>query len=297
MGGRWYQDGGNSPNMVKQKDEFLRKTWDFQSNSKRNSEVLLAGNYEYPFDMIIPGSTPESVEGLVDTWVVYRMKATIERGLLQQNQLTRKQLRIIRTLDTAALELAHVMVSIAPSHIRDPTDVDQSVENVWPDKVDYSLSTPTKAVIFGTNIQVDFRLIPLLKGLKFGKVTTELNEKLELSIKGPRAPIKSRQMTRSIAKDEFQLPEDAETEDVEGQDGFTFSRAVRIPQSLKKCVQTVEVLGIKVRHNLSFNVQMHNPDGHISEVSDREHVTSKPLKSTSCMPHFRYVSFFLPTCQ
>ena len=282
--------------MVKQKDEFLRKTWDFQSNSKRNSEVLPAGNYEYPFDMIIPGSTPESVEGLVDTWIVYRMKATIERGLLQQNQLARKQVRIIRTLDTAALELAHVMVSIAPSRIRDLTHVIQSVENVWPDKVDYSLSTPTKAVIFGTNIQVDFRLIPLLKGLKFGKVTTELTEKLELSIKGPRAPIKSRQMTRSIAKDEFQLPEDAESEDVEGQDGFIFSRAIRIPQSLKKCVQTVEVLGIKVRHNLSFNVQMHNPDGHISEVSDHGDVSNKPLKSTSCTPLFRYVSFFLPIC-
>ena len=60
--------------------------------------------------MILPGSTPESIEGLTETWLVYRMKATIERGMLQQNAVARKQVRIIRTLDTGALELAHAMV-------------------------------------------------------------------------------------------------------------------------------------------------------------------------------------------
>jgi len=111
MCGSWYQSGGSGANQVKQEDEFLRKTWDFQNNGKRSSEILPAGNYEYPFDMIIPGSTPESVEGLANTWIVYRMKATIERGILQQNPIARKQVRIIRTLDTAALELAHAMVN------------------------------------------------------------------------------------------------------------------------------------------------------------------------------------------
>ena len=109
-------------------------------------------------------------------------------------------------------------------------------------------------------------MIPLLKGLKFGKIVTELNEKQELSIRGHRIPIKNHQMSRSIAKDEFRLPEDAESQDIEGRDGFTFSRAIPIPRTLKSCVQTVDALGVKVRHTLNFNVQMHNPDGHVSEV-------------------------------
>lgn len=121
-------------------------------------------------------------------------------------------------------------------------------------------------MIFGTNVKVDFRLIPLLKGMKFGKITTELNEKQELSIRGPRAPIKSRQISRSIARDEYRLPDDTESVDIEGQDGYVFSRTIQIPQSLKKCLQTVDALGIRVRHNLSFNVQIHNPDLHVSEV-------------------------------
>lgn len=105
--GRWYMSSGSGPNYVKHEDEFTRHTWEF----KRSAEALPAGNYEWPFDMIIPGSIPESVEGLQDTWIVYRMKATIERGMLQTNSVARKQVRIIRTLDPAALELAHAMVS------------------------------------------------------------------------------------------------------------------------------------------------------------------------------------------
>lgn len=246
----WYQPSGSGASSIKYEEEFLRHTWDFQQSGKRSSETLPAGNYEYPFDMILPGSTPESVEGLTDTWLVYRMKATIERGMLQQNSVARKQVRVIRTLDTGALELAHAM----------------SVENVWPAKVNYSLSTPTKAVIFGTTVQVEFRLIPLLKGLKIGKITTELNERQEMTIKGPRTPKKRREITRVIAKDEHRLADDIEAEDIGGQEGYMFSRTLSMPQSLRKCLQSVEVLGIRIRHNLHFNVQMHNPDGHVSEL-------------------------------
>ena len=108
--GSWYQPSGSGASSIKYEEEFLRRNWDFQNNGKRSAETLPAGNYEYPFDMILPGSTPESVEGMTETWLVYRMKATIERGMLQQNSVARKQVRIIRTLDTGALELAHAMV-------------------------------------------------------------------------------------------------------------------------------------------------------------------------------------------
>lgn len=137
---------------------------------------------------------------------------------------------------------------------------------MWPEKVDYSLSTPTKAVIFGTTVQVDFKLIPLLKGLKIGKIITELKEKQEVSIKPPRAPKKRREVTRIVTKDEYCLAENVEPDNIGGQDGYVFSRTLSIPQNLRKCLQSVDALGIKIRHSLHFTVQMHNPDEHVSEV-------------------------------
>lgn len=68
---------------------------------------------------------------------------------------------------------------------------------------------------------------------------------------------------REIAKDEM---DSVEMEDIEGQEGYAFSRNIAIPQSLKKCVQSVEALGIKVRHSLCLTVRLRNPDGHFSEV-------------------------------
>ena len=123
-----------------------------------------------------------------------------------------------------------------------------------------------KAVIFGSNIAVEFKLIPLLKGLKVGKITTELVEKQELHMRGPKVMTRSRQIVRTIHKDDYSLPDEAEPEDIEGRDGFQFARSIPVPQSLKKCVQTMDGHGIKVRHSLAFNVQLHNPDGHVSEV-------------------------------
>lgn len=241
----------------------MRKTWDF----KRSAETLPAGNYEWPFDMVIPGSTPESLEGLPESWVIYRMKATIERGVLQQNHIAKKRVRIIRSLDPTALELAHTMVRPLTGVEEGETDVRQAVENLWPDKLEYSLSTPMKAVVFGSNICVNFKLIPLLKGLKIGPVTTELVEKQDLHIRGPKVMTRSRQVIRKICKDEYSLPQDMEAEDIQGREGFQFARSIPVPHSLKKCVQTTDVLGIKIRHSLTFNVQLNNPDGHISEVS------------------------------
>jgi hypothetical protein len=39
-----------------------------------------------------------------------------------------------------------------------------------------------------------------------------------------------------------------------------------LPKRLSKCLQDVDVHGIKIRHKVKFNIALHNPDGHVSEV-------------------------------
>lgn len=89
---------------------FYEKTWRFREPGKGKTETLRAGNYEYPFDVVLEGSLPESIEGLTDTYVTYRFKAEINRKYAK-DIVVRKPLRIIRTLEPSALELAHAMVS------------------------------------------------------------------------------------------------------------------------------------------------------------------------------------------
>ncbi|MCJ1351070.1 MAG: hypothetical protein MMC33_001052 [Icmadophila ericetorum] len=235
----------------KQEREFHRENWNFVNPGKGHSETLPAGNYEYPFEAIVPGNMPESIEGLPDSWIVYRMKATIDRGIWASNVYARKHIRIIRTFDPGALELAHAM----------------SVDNVWPNKVEYSLSTPSKGVIFGTDIQVNFSLIPLLKGLRIGSVITELIEAQDMTPEHPSHAKNPYRAARIVHSDTYQLPEGTEAEDIGGQEGYVFTRLIPIPKSLRRCVQSVEERGIKIRHRLKFVIQLINPDSHISEAS------------------------------
>ncbi len=141
------------------------------------------------------------------------------------------------------------------------------MENVWTNKLDYSISTPTKGVIFGTTVRVDFKLIPLLKGLRIGKITTILNETRELNADAAAPGYHQRRRnSHAVVKDVWKLPEDTETEDIEGAEGYRFSRSLALPKTLRECIQTVDTMGIKTRHSITLNIQMHNPDSHVSEV-------------------------------
>ncbi|KAL8647696.1 MAG: hypothetical protein Q9226_006329 [Calogaya cf. arnoldii] len=226
---------------------FLRQTWSFELPGG----TLAADNYEWPFQYILPGNIPESVEGLDDSWIVYRMKATIDRSILAQNVVTRKHVRVVRTLDTAALELSHEM----------------RVDNTWPDKIDYTISTPTKGVIFGTTVDVNFRIASLLKGLKIGQVRTTIIEKQDIWMDPKYPERKKGTIERSVAQDKYDFPQDQETELVDGHDAWVFSRRITLPKSLRQCLQTVDTLGFRMKHNLRFLVALINPEGHISELT------------------------------
>ncbi|KAL5335857.1 hypothetical protein BJX70DRAFT_374070 [Aspergillus crustosus] len=231
---------------------FYEKTWKFKDAGKNKTEILPAGNYEYPFDVILEGSMPESVEGLPDTYVTYRFKAEIGRKYAK-DIIVRRPLRIIRTLESSALELSHAM----------------SVENIWPNKIEYSISTPTKAVIFGTSIRVDFKLIPLLKGLGIGQIVSQLVETHDLTLnpEDPDAIRNTYKNTRTIVNDEHTIDQENGIEIIdEVAEGYQFTRVLDLPKTLARCLQDTDTRGIKVRHKLKFRVQLLNPDGHISEL-------------------------------
>lgn len=58
---------------------------------------------------------------------------------------------------------------------------------------------------------------------------------------------------------------------------------VLLPKSLHACVQDCEVAGIKIKHKLKFTIQLHNPDGHMSEVCMAKARFSLELILHSCV--------------
>ena len=208
-----------------------------------STHTLSAGNHALPFEAILPGSIDESVEGLEGGQVVYKLVATIERGRFANNLVTKKHLRVVRTLGPDALELSQTM----------------SMENLWPNKVQYSISVPAKAIAVGSHTPLDMCLTPLLKGLKLGNTIVHLVEYKTLTT----AYGSSIDSETNVAELIIPPPEDG----FEGHDEWIVHRNFMIPSSLSKCTQDCQIGSyIKVTHKLKFAISLCNPDGHTSEL-------------------------------
>lgn len=246
---------GVSSQKVDKNVSILDHRWAPFVGTHGKSMTLPAGNYEYPFEFMLPGDSAESVEGIPEASITYKLKATVGRGKLAHDLRSYKHLRIIRTLEPGALELLHAM----------------SVENTWPNKIDYSIVIPQKAVVFGGFVTMEMRFTPLLKGLEMGEVTAKL-----LEVRDTRAPTPSglsrreHRIEREVTTWRFDVTREDHwfnmIEDT-GQDGWALTKHLNLPKRLRQCVQDLDHHGIKIRHKIKLTVALKNPDGHISEVS------------------------------
>lgn len=215
------------------------------SNLHKNGHVLVLGNYEFPFSAILPGDMPESVEGLPGASVVYKIEATIDRGKFHNSMIAKRHVRVVRTMTTDAVELSETV----------------AVDNTWPQKVEYSLSVPSKAIAIGSGVPISFMLVPLLKGLKLGAIKIQLVELYSYVGYIPPAHTSERIVV------ERNLPPPSEDDPNYQIDRWEVTSFLKVPPSLSKCTQDCDILThIKVRHKLKFNIELMNPDGHKSEL-------------------------------
>lgn len=214
------------------------------SRGARN-HVLSEGNYEVPFSAVLPGNMPESVEGLPGGSIIYKIEATIDRGKFHQPLVTKKHIRVVRTLTTDAVELSETV----------------AVDNTWPKKVEYSLNVPSKAIAIGSGTSVSMMMVPLLKNLRLGDIKIQLME--YYSYVGVIPPVHNGE--RLISENFISKPSQ---EAAEFQlDKWEVEAFIKVPASLSRCTQDCEIQNfMKVRHKLKFVIGLVNPDGHVSEL-------------------------------
>lgn len=213
--------------------------------SSKSNHILVQGNYEFPFSAVLPGDMPESVEGLRGASVVYKLEATIDRGKFHNKMVTKKHLRVLRTLTTDSVELSETV----------------AVDNTWPKKVEYSLNVPSKAIAIGSNIPISFMLVPLLKGLRLGDIKIQLVE--YSSCVGYLPPAHSDE--RIVVSKTISQPNENDPDFQ--MDKWEIDNYLKVPDSLSKCTQDCDIQNfIKVRHKLKFTIGLINPDNHVSEL-------------------------------
>lgn len=234
----------NAPGSLQMPSVSLSKYENVSTPSGSASFVLQKGNFSLDFNCILPGNIPETVEGLRSGSIVYQLEVCIERGSFKHHFTKQKYVRILRTLTAA--NFAHTETVM--------------IENLWPQRVQYRVSVPKKAIPLGGSTAIDLLIIPLRKGLKLGKVTASISQ--QFSLRG--------------LKNEFYEEEDSvmeeEIEPIPKEDSsldqWSFLAHVKIPANLRTVHHDCDTRGhmIKVRHKLKLRIQLVNSDGHVSEL-------------------------------
>ncbi|GAM82544.1 hypothetical protein ANO11243_005260 [Dothideomycetidae sp. 11243] len=256
----WYYSGGVSAGEVVDKKTFYHEV---KTLTTPGTHKIKSGVIEWPFEFILSPDMPESVEGYSNTWLVYNLYADVERPMWNQKDLhTTSHIRLVKTLEADQMETT-----------RSRTNAD-----IWANKISYSISIPSDAVVYGTSILADVELAPLKKGITLGKVELRLIENVIKRI----APSENSDYRQDrvkieeleVAKEELPFPEDSkvtfEDESAENptleDERYHFKARLPLPKSLKKCRQDVDTHPIHIAHKFKLMVNIHNPEGHVSQL-------------------------------
>ncbi|KAJ4376400.1 hypothetical protein N0V83_001683 [Neocucurbitaria cava] len=212
----------------------------------------------------MPNNLDQSVEGLPTNWVVYNLKASVDRGYMSKQLSATSHIRVIRTLGRDMLE---------------SMPMEQINEDIWANKLAYKITVPQKNYIIGTNITADFVLIPLRKGVEIATIKMELIESRQLFADYAGRRI-SHQTDIQVAVTEGEMPENSartipdgvEDPDELFDESHRFQMSLDLPKSLKNCRQSVDTENIRLTHKLRLYVNLKNPEGHTSQLLVKNHV-------------------------
>lgn len=152
-------------------------------------------------------------------------------------------------------------------------------EDIWASKLAYKITVPQKNYIVGTAVTADFVLIPLRKGVEIATIKMELIESRQLFCDYAGRRI-SHTHDMVVATKEGDMPDNSahtvpdgvEEGDELFDESHRFSMSLDLPRSLKYCRQSVDTENIRLSHKLRLYVNLHNPEGHTSQLLVKNHL-------------------------
>lgn len=254
----WFHTTGISPIHINEKSAFWEQ--DSRLGGIESSHKIKAGTIEWPFEFELSPAMPESVEGLRETFIAYHLHASVSRpGWNAKDITTQEHIRLVRTLGQESMETTRSRVNA----------------DIWANKISYSISIPTDAIVFGTSITADVELSPIKKGIRLGKVELRLLETVVKRVDNPAQTYYPRSKTdeMEVAKQDMEFPEDSRVTYDESVDNptlademYKFQATLPLPKSLNDCRQDVDAHNINITHRFKLMVNIHNPEGHVSQL-------------------------------
>lgn len=149
--------------------------------------LMKRGNYELPFNTMLPPEVCETIEGLQSGSILYSVEAIIDgrqlwdtdlsvhtsphgpigststsgNGVRTKNKIIIKKFKYLRILRTLSMDNLAMQEEI-------------SVGNTWRDKLQYETSIPSRAVPIGSTTPVKIKIFPFEKNIRLDRIEMAL---------------------------------------------------------------------------------------------------------------------------
>ncbi|EGW34935.1 uncharacterized protein SPAPADRAFT_131720 [Spathaspora passalidarum NRRL Y-27907] len=214
-------------------------------NSPNQTFLLPKGNYSLPFKVFLPTDICETVEGIAEASIRYRVHCNIERGRFEKTESKAKYLRVIRTLHPQNLNLCESI----------------EIHNTWPEKIQYKVSMHKKGIAIGSTIPIHVIIVPMVKGLVLQGMSCSIVEHFNIEQSHKRSP----EFEKVIGRQHLAVPTMEELE----YERWDIKTHYRVPHKLKELTQGCEIKNnlLTVKHRLRICIRFQNPGSdHVSEL-------------------------------
>ncbi|KAM3163837.1 Arrestin-related trafficking adapter 5 [Lachancea thermotolerans] len=267
----WKPKKSNSAiGLDKSSDKSFTSLFDGISTGPGHTFVIQKGNYELPFKVSLPPNIAETIEGLQAGSVLYKFESQMDRGGFKNAFTKHKYVRIFRTLSPNNLAVGEEM----------------SVGKSWPDRLQYEISIPSRAIPVGGVTPVTVSLYPFQKGYKLYKIEVSLIQYYAFKDQNEQMYDDENIVFHKVVKDFKDLSGCDGSVDNTIVDKVVLNSSVHLPANLKQVTQDCDIGGdaIRVRHKLSIKITLKKRVGE----------EDKKTEIKANIPVFLYISPHVP---
>ncbi|CAG8520817.1 11145_t:CDS:2 [Dentiscutata heterogama] len=215
---------GDSTSKFQSEEKIIfQHDWVFLQQKKYH--VLEPGNHHWDFELVLPGSLPETITGCDHGSIEYKLKAIAERHSLALNLNARQKITLQRC-----------------SFLNSEDALDTVVSSTWTDKVVYDLSVDSKTLTLGDEISLSMDLNPLNQSLRIHEYSLSFNECVSYTVGSHKRTVSK--TLKNIRGETLHWNEHL----------WSDSLKIRIPESKEICHYDSDNSIIQISHELKLSI-------------------------------------------
>ncbi|CAG8650719.1 288_t:CDS:2, partial [Ambispora gerdemannii] len=215
-----------------------------KANNTKKSHLLSSGVHTFPFELFLPGSTPETISTDFSS-IAYKLSAKAFRAGLFPNIQMSSIIELVRT------QTDHV--------ISQGINIARDVEGIF----NYEMTIPKSAYTLGSRIPIDLKVIPQIKKFRLHNVTVEILEKQVYKL-ASRQKFTGTRVAVTLKSDSFasmRLTENHQENEADLVGNVSYHRILSL--HLPKCSGSVSFSGetpfVSVSHQLRLTFMISAP--------------------------------------